>query len=198
MKILAVFSDKLLLGQSELRIKAFCQITVLMLAALIAATLYNCSLTPIITVNIVNTDSISVLSAVSVTSASAAESTATTDDLDNYITIAIINVYSNFLSLFFASNSDCSSSVDNSSVITLSKNDFTQYAFSTEWGERIYVSLNLNLNSSKIEDSYTDSSNIDVSYVDDYSVSIICSSERETVFSYNIKLFNQSDISCND
>ena len=198
MKILTVFSDKLLLRQSELRMKAFCQITVLVLAALIAATSYNCSPAPTVTVNIVNTDSISVLSAVSVTSASAAESTATTDDLDNYITIAIINVYSNFLSLFFASNSDCSSSVDNSSVITLSKNDFTQYAFSTEWGERIYVSLNLNLNSSKIEDSYTDSSNIDVSYVDDYSVSIICSSERETVFSYNIKLFNQSDISCND
>jgi len=54
------------------------------------------------------------------------------------------------------------------------------------------------LNDSKIEDSYTDSSDIDVSYVDDYSVLITCSFESTAVFDCNIYLFKQSDITCNN
>ncbi len=57
---------------------------------------------------------------------------------------------------------------------------------------------NLNLDGSKIEDSYTKSSDIDVSYVNDYFVSITCSFENTAVFDCNIDLFKQLDISCND
>jgi len=60
------------------------------------------------------------------------------------------------------------------------------------------VSSNLNLDDSKIEDSYTSSSDIDVSYVNDYSVLITCSFEDTAVFDCNIDLFKQSSISCND
>ena len=48
---------------------------------------------------------------------------------------------------------------------------------------------NLNSNSSKIKGSFTGPSNIDISYVDDYSVPITCSSEGIAVTGYNINLF---------
>ncbi len=51
---------------------------------------------------------------------------------------------------------------------------------------------------SKIEDSFTGSPDIDVSYVDDYSVLITCSSEDTAVFDCNIDLFKQPGIICNN
>ncbi len=190
------FQDKS--EQSETRMKTFYQIAFLRLATLIAATLFNCSSTHTVTVTLENRDLTLISSIVSVTSASDAESTATTNDSENYMTISIINMYDNQLSLFFDSNADDLSSIDNSSVIILSDNVFTQYAFSTEWAERVYVSSNLNLNDSKIEDSYTNSSDIDISYVNDYSVFITCFFEGTAVFDCNVDLFKQSSISCND
>ncbi len=189
------FWNKSLSEQAEFRIKTFYQIAFLMLATLIVATSFNCSLIFTVTVNLEKTNSISASSIV--TSASEAESTATNDS-DNYMTIAMINMYDKQLSLSFALNADDSSSIDNSLTTTLSDNVFTQYAFSTEWAERIYVGSNLNLDDSKIKGSYTNSSDIDVSYVNDYYVSITCFFENTAVFDCNIDLFKQLDISCND
>ena len=192
------FQDKSFSEQSEIRMKTFYQIAFLRLATLIAATSFNCSSTCTVTVTFKNRDFTLISSIVSVTSASDAESTATTNDSENYIMILMINMYDNQLSLFFDSNADNLSSINNSSVIILSDNVFTQYAFSTEWAERVYVSSNLNLNDSKIEDSYTSSSDINVSYVNDYSVLITCSFKDTAVFDCNVDLFKQLNISCND
>ncbi len=192
------FRNKSFSEQSGTRMKTFYQIAFLGLAALIAATSFNCSSTRTVTVILGNRDFTLISSTVSVTSASDAESTATTDGSENYMTISMINMYGNQLSLFFDSNADDPSSIDNSSVIILSDNAFTQYAFPTEWAGRIYVSPNLNPDDSKIEDSYTSSSDIDVSYVNGYSVFITCSSEGTAVSDCNVDLFKQPSISCND
>ncbi len=192
------FQDKSFFEQSEIRMKTFYQIAFLRLATLIAATSFNCSLTHTVTVILENRNFTLISSIVSVTSASDAESTATTNDSENYMMISMINMYDNQLSFFFDSNADDLSSIDNSSVIILSDNVFTQYAFSTEWAERVYVNSNLNLDDSKIEDSYTSSSDIDVSYVNDYSVLITCSFKNTAVFNCNVDLFKQLSISCND
>ncbi len=192
------FRDKSFSEQSETRMKTFYQIAFLRLATLIAATSFNCSLTRTVTVILGNRDLTLISSIISVTSASDAESTATTNGSENYMTISMINMYDNQLSLFFDSNADDLSSIDNSSVIILSDNVFTQYAFPTEWAGRVYVSSNLNFDDSKIEDSYTSSPDINVSYVNDYSVFITCSFEDTAVFDCNVDLFKQSSISCND
>jgi len=178
--------------------KTFYQIAFLGLAALIAATSFNCSSTRTVTVILGNRNLTLISSIVSVTSASDAESTATTDGSGNYMTISMINMYDNQLSLFFGSNADDSSSIDNPSAIILSDNVFTQYAFPTEWAGRVYVGSNLNLDGSKIEGSYTGSPDIDVSYVNGYSVPITCSFEGTAVFGCNVDLFKQPSISCND
>jgi hypothetical protein len=60
------------------------------------------------------------------------------------------------------------------------------------------IELNLNLNNSKIEGSFIVPEDIiiiildiDVSYVDGYSVLITCSSQGIAVTGYNIELFKQ-------
>lgn len=57
---------------------------------------------------------------------------------------------------------------------------------------------NLNLNGSKIEGSYTGLPDIDVSYIDGYSVPITCSSKGTAVSNCNIDLFKQHSIPCNN
>jgi len=85
-----------------------------------------------VTVTLVNRDFTSISSTVPVTSAPDAESTTTTNDSRNYMTISMTNMYGNQLSLFFDSNADDPSPIDNPSAIILSNNASTQYAFSTE------------------------------------------------------------------
>ncbi len=192
------FRNKSFSEQSGTRMKTFYQIAFLGLAALIAATSFNCSSIRTVTVILENRNPTLISSIVSVTSASDAESTATTNGSENYMTISMTNMYDNQLSLFFDSNANDLSSIDNPSVIILSDNVFTQYAFPTEWAERVYVGSNLNPDDSKIEGSYTSSPDIDVSYVNDYSVPITCSFEGTAVSDCNVDLFKQSSISCND
>lgn len=171
------------------------QIAFLVLAALVAATPFNCPSAPTVTINLGETGSISASS--TVTSAPEARSTAT-DGSGSYMTIAMTNVYGKQLSLSFASNAGGPSPVDNPSATTLPDNAFTQYAFPTGWAGRIYVGPNLNPDGSKIEGSYTGPPDIDVSYVDGYSVPITCSSEGTAVSGCNIDLFKQLGIPCND
>ncbi len=178
--------------------KKFCQIAVSTLATLIAASPFNCPSIATVTVTYESEFSTSASSSVSVTSASYSVSTAIIDDSGDYMTISITNVYGTQLSLFFASNADDSVSIENSLIIILFDISSTQYTFPTEWAERIYVELNINSMNNKIEDSLTDSSNIDVSYVDDYSVLITCFFENTAIFDCNIDLFKQSDITCNN
>ena len=186
------------LGQARTRMKTSCQIAFLVLAALVAATPFNCPPAPTVTVNLGNTGSTLALSAVPVTSAPETGSTTLTNGLGDYMTIAMINAHGNQLSLSFGSNAGGPSPVGNPSATILPNNAFTQYAFPTGWAGRVYVGPNLNPDGSKIEGSYTGPPDIDVSYVDGYSVPITCSSEGTAVSGCNVDLFKQPGIPCND
>jgi len=105
--------------------KTFYQIAFLGLATLVVATLFNCSSTHIVIVTLGNRDFTLISSIVLVTSALDARSIATTNDSRNYITISIINMYDNQLSLFFGSNASGSSLIDNPLVIMLLDNAST-------------------------------------------------------------------------
>ncbi len=208
--------------------KTSCQmIAVLVLAALVAATPFDCPPAPTMTVTLGNTHSISsatsttsalehgstaattitvtirktvsvpALSTVRITSAPEAGSTANTEGSGGYMTIAITNTYGKYLSLSFASNAGGPSPVGDPSATILPDNAFTQYTFPTGWAGRIYVGPNLNPYGSKIEGSYTGPPDIDISYVDGYSVPITCSSEGTAVSGCNIDLFKQPGIPCN-
>ena len=126
------------------------------------------------------------------------ETSRTVTDGGEHMTIAITNVFSKPLSLSFASNAGGPSPVGNPTATTLSHDALTQYAFPTGWAGRIYVGPNLNPNGSKIEGSFTGPPDIDVSYVDGYSVPITCSSEGIAMSGCNIDLFKQPGIPCND
>ncbi len=178
--------------------KTSCQIAFLVLAALVVATPFNCPPAPTVTVNLGNTGSTLALSAVPVTSAPETGSTTLTNGLGDYMTIAMTNAHGNQLSLSFGSNAGGPSPVGNPSATILPDNAFTQYAFPTGWAGRVYVGPNLNPDGSKIEGSYTGPPDIDVSYVDGYSVPITCSSEGTAVSGCNIDLFKQPGIPCND
>ena len=54
------------------------------------------------------------------------------NSLNKYIIIAVINIYSNHLSLSFGFNASGLTLIDNSSPTTLSDNTFTQFAFPIE------------------------------------------------------------------
>ncbi len=117
--------------------------------------------------------------------------------LDKDLIIFVINIYDISLSISFGSNASGLSSIENPLATTLAHGSSTQYIFFTKWTNRIYVSSNLNPQDSKIEDSYTSSPNIDISYVDDYSVLITCFFEDIAIASCNINLFSQLEIACN-
>ena len=166
------------------------QIAVFMLAALVAAT-PNC--TPVSTVSLEPPYTTTVLSTVTITGTPKATNTITSV---NYMTIAVTNLVGNDVSLSFGSNAGGPSPVGNPSPTALNDNGFTQYAFPTGWAGRICVGPNFNPNGSKIEGSYTGPPDIDVSYVDGYSVPITCSSEDTPVSGCNIDLFKQPNIPC--
>lgn len=110
--------------------------------------------------------------------------------------ISITNSYTTDLSFFLNSNVGFSSAIDNSSIASFSKTLLTQYVFSTEWAGKIYVDFNIDLDGSKIEGSFIGPPDIDVNYVDEYFVSITCSSKGVSVFGCNIDLFEQKEIFC--
>ena len=176
--------------------RTLCQIVVSIHAALAAATSLSCppaaTVTVTLWVDIHNPSS----SAIPITSAPQTCSTAAPDDSGNYMTIAITNLYGSQLSLSFGSNVGAPTPVGNPSATILPDNSPTQYTFPTGWAGRIGVGSNLNINGSKIEGSFTEPPDIDVSYVDGYSVPITCSSEGTAVSGCNIELFTQSGIEC--
>ena len=59
-------------------------------------------------------------------------SNAAINTLSNNMTIIITNIYSNYLSLFFNSNINNLTPVNNPSPTKLTNNTFTQYAFLTK------------------------------------------------------------------
>jgi len=178
--------------------KKFCQIAVLALATLVAASSFNCSSIATVTITLGNKHSTPTSSFVPITSAPHLVSITSIDDSTDYTTISITNVYESQLSLSFLSNAGDLAPVGNSLAIVLPNNSSTQYAFSTKWAERIYVGPNIDYRSSKIEGNLTSPPNIDVNYVDNYFVPITCSFEDIAISNCNIDLFKQPDIVCNN
>ena len=176
--------------------KKSCQIAVLALAALVAASPFNCPPAATMTVTLGDGHSTPASSSVPVTSAPHPVSTTGTDGSADYMTISITNVYGSQLSLSFLSNAGAPAPVGNQSATVLPDNSPTQYAFPTGWAGRIYVGSNTDYRSSKIEGSLTGPPDIDVSYVDGYSIPITCSSKGTAVSSCNIDLFKQPGITC--
>ena len=177
--------------------KIFYQIAFLFFTALIAVSSFRCSSIATVTVTI-SEWKIFILTAnvIIVTTSPNVTITANTEELHDYMTISMTNIYGTQLSVSFLSNSDVPSPVGDPSVTVLSNASSTQYTFPTEWADRIYVGSNLNSLTSKIEGSFTDPSDIDVSYVDNYSVFITCSSQGISIIGCNIDLFKQPDIQC--
>jgi len=178
--------------------KKSCQIAVLALAALVAASPFNCPPAATVTVTLGDGHSTPASSSVPVTSAPHPVSTTGTDGSADYMTISITNVYGSQLSLSFLSNAGGPAPVGNPSATVLPDNSPIQYAFPTGWAGRIYVGPNTDYRSSKIEGSLTGPPDIDVSYVDGYSVPITCSSEGTAVSDCNIDLFKQPGITYNN
>ena len=88
--------------------------------------------------------------------------------------------------------------VGNPSATMLPNASPTQYEFPTGWAGRIYIGPNTNPLGSKIEGSITGPPDIDVSYMDGYSVPIICLSNGVAVSGCNIDLFKQPGITCDN
>jgi len=174
------------------------QIIAVGLAALVAASPFNCPPAATVTVTSGNGDSGPALNAVPVTSAPGSRSTKTTDSSGDYMTISITNIYGTQMSLSFALNAGGPSPVGNPSATVLPNASLTQYVFPTGWAGRIYIGPNTNPLGSKIEGSITGPPDIDVSYVDGYSVPITCSSEGVAVSGCNIDLFKQPGIICDN
>ena len=110
------------------------------------------------------------------------------------MTIAVTNLVRNDVSLSFGSNAGGRSPLGNPLPTVLHDNGFTHYTFPTRWAGRIYVGLSFSLNGSKIKGSYVGPPDINVSYVDGYSVPITYSSEGTPVSGYSIDLFKQPNI----
>lgn len=115
------------------------------------------------------------------------------------LTIAVTNLYGSPLSLSFGVNSGFPTPLGGEPQPTVLPNSAsTQYVYPTGWAGNIFVGRSLNINNSLIEGSYVDTVDIDVSYVDGFSVPITCSSGGEAVTGCNIDLFHQPGILCDD
>jgi len=106
------------------------------------------------------------------------------------MTIAIANHYGSELSLSFGLDVNSPPPYGNPQPTELADSSSTQYIYPDEWAGRLVIGPNLNPYGSKIEGSFKNSSvDIDISYVDGYSVPITCSSEGEAVTGCNLDLF---------
>ena len=115
------------------------------------------------------------------------------------LTIAVTNLYGSPLSLSFGVDSGFPMpSGGEPQPTVLPDSASTQYVYPTGWAGNIFVGQGINVNNSLIEGSYIDTVDVDVSYVDGFSVPIACSSGGVAVTGCNIDLFNQSGIACDD
>ena len=92
------------------------------------------------------------------------------------LTINVVNSVGGPLSIFYGSNAGAPTPVNNPGSGTLSSS--TQVLFPSGWAGRITIGGNYDPKGSKIEASYTSPDyvpDVDISYVDGYSVPISCS-----------------------
>jgi hypothetical protein len=121
---------------------------------------------------------------------------APTSGTGHEMTIEITNSYGTQLSLSFGLNAGFPSPLGNPQPTILPDSSTTRYLYPTGWAGRVDIGPNLSPYGSKIEGSFTGPPDIDVSYVDGYSVPITCSSQGIAVTGCNIDLFKQT--TCDD
>lgn len=110
-------------------------------------------------------------------------------------TIAITNLYGAPLSLAFGSNDYGPKPDGNPQPTVIGKASATAYTFPTGWAGRISVGKSLSGSNSLIEASFPGDqwNSVDVSYVDGYSVPIVCSNNGHAVTGCNIDLWKQGN-----
>lgn len=106
------------------------------------------------------------------------------------LTINVVNSYGTPLSIFYGSNAGAPTPVGNpgSGVLTSS----TRVLFPSSWAGRITIGRNYDPQGSKIEGSFSPPNyvpDVDISYVDGYSVPISCSCSGVAVAGCNIRMF---------
>ena len=112
-------------------------------------------------------------------------------------TFSIVNSYSVALSLAFDSNAGGPDPVGGKiAPTTIGAGSTTFYSFPTGWAGRILVGKTTDPANSKIEGSITGAADMDVSYVDGYSVPIVCTSAGK-VSGCNTELFGLNGNTCN-
>ena len=109
------------------------------------------------------------------------------------MTIELINSYGSGLSVSFGQNAGAPAPIGNPTPAPLGSS--TSWTFPTQWAGRIYVGKTNAEANSKIEGSVTGPPDIDVSYVDGYSVPMTCSAGGVVQTGCNIELFDQN-INC--
>lgn len=119
------------------------------------------------------------------------------------MTISIVNSYSVALSLAFGSAAG-PPPIGDPTATTIAQGSTTSFSFPTQWAGRIYVGKTFQSEGSKIEASFTGPPDMDASYVDGYTVPIICTSAGKTsgctteLFGYNGNYCGQTDQSLSD
>lgn len=130
------------------------------------------------------------LNGTNTTSASTLTSPPSSAASDGAMTISVTNMYSVDLSLSYQSNFGAPTPIGNPQPGPFASGAATVVVFPSGWAGRIDVGLSTNGDNSKIEGSITGPPDIDVSYVDGYSVPITCSSLGTPVTGCNIELFD--------
>lgn len=107
------------------------------------------------------------------------------------LTINVVNSFGVPLSIFYGSNAGGPSPVGNPGYGALTSS--TKVLFPSGWAGRITIGKNYDAQGSKIEASLSPPNyvpDVDISYVDGYSVPITCSCSGVAVAGCNIQLFN--------
>lgn len=112
------------------------------------------------------------------------------EERDALLTIGITNKFGTPISLAFDHNAGGPGPIGAPLAPRQLGASSTQFTFPTGWAGRIYVGKTINDANSKIESSYTGPPDIDVSYVDGYSLPVTCATGGTTVTGCNIPLFN--------
>ena len=113
---------------------------------------------------------------------------------EGVMTWRISNNYGIPLSVSYLNNADSPSAIGCPGAAQLTASATTEVVFPTGWAGRIFVGKNAQSGDSLIEGSTTGWNDIDVSYVDGYSVPITCGTEKEVLTGCNIDLWKTGTV----
>lgn len=116
---------------------------------------------------------------------------------EGVMTWRISNNYGIPLSVSYLNNADSPSAIGCPGAAQLAPSATTEVVFPTGWAGRIFVGKEARAGDTLIEGSTTGMKDIDVSYVDGYSVPVTCGTEKEVLTGCNIDLW-KTGTACTD